>query len=108
MAIGYIVVALIIMIINIDLVAPVFATIFKSAFSIDSTFGGLIGTAIAWGVRRGIYSNEAGMWTGAHAAAAAEVDHPVEQGLVQAFFRLYRYDYRLFRYGIYYSRLKYL
>lgn len=61
MAIGYIVVALIIMIINIDLVAPVFATIFKSAFSIDSTFGGLIGAAIAWGVRRGIYSNEAGM-----------------------------------------------
>ncbi len=85
MAAGYIVVALIIMILNVDLVPSVFALIFKSAFALDSTFGGLIGAAIAWGVRRGIYSNEAGMGTGAHAAAAAEVDHPVEQGLVQSF-----------------------
>lgn len=85
MAAGYIIVALIIMIMNIHVVPEVFALIFKSAFALDSTFGGLIGAAIAWGVRRGIYSNEAGMGTGAHAAAAAEVDHPVEQGLVQSF-----------------------
>lgn len=85
MAAGYIIVALIIMIMNIDLVPTIFTLIFKSAFALDSTFGGLIGAAIAWGVRRGIYSNEAGMGTGAHAAAAAEVDHPVEQGLVQSF-----------------------
>ena len=44
-----------------------------------------VGAAIGWGVRRGIYSNEAGQGTGGHAAAAAEVDHPAQQGLVQAF-----------------------
>lgn len=85
MAIGYLLVALIIMILNIDAVPAVFALIFKSAFAFDATFGGIIGAAIAYGVRRGIYSNEAGMGTGAHASAAAEVNHPVEQGLVQAF-----------------------
>ncbi|MGM8212509.1 alanine/glycine:cation symporter family protein [Virgibacillus sp. W0430] len=85
MAVAYIITALIIMIVNIDAVPAVFGLIFKSAFALDSTFGGLVGAAIAWGVRRGIYSNEAGMGTGAHASAAAEVDHPVEQGLVQSF-----------------------
>jgi alanine or glycine:cation symporter, AGCS family len=52
---------------------------------LDSAFGGLIGMAISWGVKRGIYSNEAGQGTGAHPAAAAEVSHPAKQGLVQAF-----------------------
>ena len=85
MAAGYIIIALIIMILNIDYVPSVFQLIFSSAFALDSTFGGIVGAAIAYGVRRGIYSNEAGMGTGAHASAAAEVDHPVEQGLVQAF-----------------------
>ena len=51
----------------------------------DSAFGGIIGMAIMWGVKRGIFSNEAGQGTGAHAAAAAEVSHPVKQGLVQSF-----------------------
>lgn len=85
MAVAYLLVAVVIMIMNISAVPEVFALIVNSAFAFDSTFGGLIGAAVAWGVRRGIYSNEAGMGTGAHAAAAAEVDHPVEQGLVQAF-----------------------
>ncbi|MBX4341152.1 alanine:cation symporter family protein, partial [Mycobacterium tuberculosis] len=44
-----------------------------------------VGSAIMWGVKRGIYSNEAGQGTGAHPAAAAEVSHPAKQGLVQAF-----------------------
>jgi len=44
-----------------------------------------VGAAIGWGVKRGVYSNEAGQGTGPHAAAAAEVDHPAQQGLVQAF-----------------------
>src|SRR5690606_40466504 len=57
----------------------------SSAFSLDATFGGIIGTAISWGVKRGIYSNEAGQGTGPHAAAAAHVKHPAQQGLVQAF-----------------------
>jgi AGCS family alanine or glycine:cation symporter len=44
-----------------------------------------VGAAVGWGVKRGIYSNEAGQGTGPHAAAAAEVEHPAQQGLVQAF-----------------------
>lgn len=85
MALGYIIVSLIIVFINIEKVPEVFALIFKSAFGAHATFGGLIGSAIAWGVKRGIYSNEAGQGTGAHAAGAAEVSHPAKQGLVQAF-----------------------
>lgn len=61
------------------------ALIFKSAFGADSAFGGIVGSAVSWGVKRGIYSNEAGQGTGPHAAAAAEVSHPAKQGLVQAF-----------------------
>lgn len=45
----------------------------------------MIGLAVQWGVKRGVYSNEAGQGTGPHAAAAAEVAHPAEQGYVQAF-----------------------
>lgn len=85
MALGYILVSLIIVFINIDKVPEVFGLIFRSAFGADSMFGGLLGSAIAWGVKRGIYSNEAGQGTGAHAAGAAEVSHPAKQGLVQAF-----------------------
>ncbi|WP_210366818.1 alanine/glycine:cation symporter family protein [Bacillus sp. REN3] len=85
MAVGYIVVALVIIGMNIAEVPGVFALIFKSAFGADSMFGGILGSAIAWGVKRGIYSNEAGQGTGPHAAAAAEVSHPAKQGLVQAF-----------------------
>jgi alanine or glycine:cation symporter, AGCS family len=85
MAVGYILVALVIIGMNITEVPAVFALIFKSAFGADSMFGGILGSAIAWGVKRGIYSNEAGQGTGPHAAAAAEVSHPAKQGLVQAF-----------------------
>jgi alanine or glycine:cation symporter, AGCS family len=85
MAVGYILVALVIIAMNITELPAVFALIFKSAFGADSMFGGILGSAIAWGVKRGIYSNEAGQGTGAHAAAAAEVSHPAKQGLVQAF-----------------------
>jgi alanine or glycine:cation symporter, AGCS family len=51
----------------------------------DAAFGGILGAAITWGVKRGIYSNEAGQGTAPHAAAAAEVSHPAKQGIVQAF-----------------------
>lgn len=85
MAGGYILMAVFIIAINIQEVPAVFALIFESAFGIDSTFGGIVGSAIAWGVKRGIYSNEAGQGTAPHAAAAAEVDHPAQQGLAQAF-----------------------
>lgn len=85
MAIAYILVALVIIGINIEKVPSVFSLIFTSAFSSDAAFGAIIGQAIMWGVKRGIYSNEAGQGTGPMAAAAAEVSHPAKQGLVQAF-----------------------
>lgn len=85
MAISYIVMALIIIGLNIDKVPEMFSLILSSAFGADATFGGIVGSAISWGVQRGIYSNEAGQGTAPHAAAAAEVSHPYKQGLVQGF-----------------------
>jgi alanine or glycine:cation symporter, AGCS family len=85
MAIGYIIVALIIVALNISELPGVLKLIFSSAFGADAAFGGILGAAISWGVKRGIYSNEAGQGTAPHAAAAAEVSHPAKQGIVQAF-----------------------
>ncbi|MDZ5471230.1 alanine/glycine:cation symporter family protein [Bacillus sp. 31A1R] len=85
MAVGYILVALIIIFMNISQLPDIMALIFSSAFGQDAAFGGILGAAIAWGVKRGIYSNEAGQGTAPHAAAAAEVSHPAKQGIVQAF-----------------------
>lgn len=81
MALGYIVLALIVVFLHIDKVPGIFSLIISDAFTAQAGFG----AAIGWGVKRGIYSNEAGQGTGPHAAAAAEVDHPAQQGLVQAF-----------------------
>jgi alanine or glycine:cation symporter, AGCS family len=85
MALGYIIVALFIVFANITELPHVLSLIFRSAFGMDAAFGGILGAAISWGVKRGIYSNEAGQGTAPHAAAAAEVSHPAKQGLVQAF-----------------------
>ncbi|MDF2682101.1 MAG: sodium:alanine symporter [Brevibacillus sp.] len=85
MALGYILVALLIVFLNISEVPAMIALIFKSAFGAEAAFGGILGSAIMWGVKRGIYSNEAGQGTAPHAAAAAEVSHPAKQGIVQAF-----------------------
>ncbi len=85
MAAGYILVALIVLLANLPAIPGVFRLIFESAFGFGSAGGGMLGAAIAYGVRRGIYSNEAGQGTGPIVAAAAEVRHPAEQGLVQAF-----------------------
>ncbi|MBH9967574.1 sodium:alanine symporter [Bacillus sp. MKU004] len=84
MAVAYILLALVIVGMNIGEIPGVISLIFKSAFGADAAFGGIIGSAIAWGVKRGVYSNEAGQGTGPHHAAAAEVSHPAKQGLVQA------------------------
>ncbi len=84
MALAYIGVALVVILMNITAVPDVFILIFKSAFNQEAAFGGMIGAAIFWGVKRAIYSNEAGQGTGPHPAAAAEVSHPAKQGLVQA------------------------
>lgn len=85
MAQAYIVVALIIVGINWQQIPAIFSLIISSAFGMDSILGGLLGSAISWGVKRGIYSNEAGQGTGPHASSAAAVSHPAKQGLVQAF-----------------------
>ncbi|MDH3749452.1 MAG: alanine:cation symporter family protein, partial [Gammaproteobacteria bacterium] len=81
MALGYILMALIIIAMHISELPRVFMLIVTDAFG---PMAG-IGAAIGWGVKRGVYSNEAGQGTGPHAAAASEVQHPAQQGLVQAF-----------------------
>ena len=81
MALAYMIMALIIVFININQVPGILSLIFTDAFTAQAGFG----AAIGWGVKRGIYSNEAGQGTGPHASSAAEVDHPAQQGLVQAF-----------------------
>lgn len=85
MATAYILLAVVILVMNYDKVPGVFALIISSAFGAKATFAGIIGAMITIGVKRGVYSNEAGQGTGPHPAAAAEVSHPAKQGLVQAF-----------------------
>ena len=66
-------------------VPAMFGLIFSSALGLDSVYGGILGAAVAWGVRRAVYSTEIGTGSGAQASAAAHVSHPVKQGLAQAF-----------------------
>ncbi len=81
MALGYIVMALGIIGLHISELPAILSLIVTDAFT---PMAG-VGAAIGWGVKRGVYSNEAGQGTGPHAAAASEVQHPAQQGLVQAF-----------------------
>lgn len=85
MAIAYILIVLVIIAIDIDQLPGVISLVFKSAFNMEAGFGAVFGLAIQWGVKRGIYSNEAGQGTAPHIAAAANVSHPTKQGLVQSF-----------------------
>jgi AGCS family alanine or glycine:cation symporter len=85
MAISYVLIAVIATIINFDQLPEIFAMILSSAFGADATFGAMVGTAVTMGVKRGVFSNEAGQGTGPHPAAAAEAAHPANQGLVQSF-----------------------
>jgi len=85
MALAYIIVAVVIIFLNIGQLPHVMKLIFSSAFGFDAAFGAVLGMAIQWGVKRGVYSNEAGQGTGPHASSAAEVSHPAKQGLVQGF-----------------------
>ena len=83
MGVAYIVVALIVVVINIGYIPTVFATIFEEAFDFKAIFGAFAGSAMMQGIRRGLYSNEAGIGSAPNAAASANVSHPVKQGLVQ-------------------------
>ncbi|ANX14208.1 sodium:alanine symporter [Fictibacillus arsenicus] len=79
----YIILGLYVMATNISQVPAVFALIFKSAFGLEQAVGGGIGAAIMNGVKRGLFSNEAGMGSAPNAAATAVVSHPAKQGLIQ-------------------------
>lgn len=85
MALGYVIVTFIILFANISEVPAMFSLIITSAFGFDEAFGGMIGAAIAWGVKRAVFSNVAGVGEGTYSSAAAEVSHPAKQGLVQGF-----------------------
>ena len=84
MAIGYFLLALVIVVMNIQLVPHVLKVIVSSAFGLEQGVGGAIGATIMNGVKRGLFSNEAGEGSAPNVAATATVSHPVKQGLIQA------------------------
>ncbi|WP_141494586.1 alanine/glycine:cation symporter family protein [Kytococcus schroeteri] len=85
MAGAYILVGLAMMVLRAGDVPDMFGLIFRSAFGGEAMFGGMLGAVIMWGVKRAIYSSEVGTGSAAQASAAAEVSHPVKQGLAQGF-----------------------
>lgn len=84
MAIAYIILALVILVMNIRHFPEVMALIVQNAFGIHEVVGGSIGAALVMGIKRGLFSNEAGEGSTPNAAATASVSHPVKQGLIQA------------------------
>ena len=82
---AYIGVTIYVIVLQFDQVPGMLMTIVKSAFGLDQAFGGLIGSAIVMGVKRGVFANEAGLGSAPNVAAVAAVEHPVAQGVVQAF-----------------------
>lgn len=85
MAIAYVILMALILGANIEKIPALLALIISSAFGTHALFGGIVGTAIAWGVRRAVFSNVAGAGEATFSSAAAEVSHPAKQGLVQGF-----------------------
>ena len=84
MALGYIILALYIVISNITHLPDIFGIIIKNAFGFEQALGGGIGAALMQGIKRGLFSNEAGMGSAPNAAATAHVTHPAKQGFIQA------------------------
>ena len=83
MGIAYIAIALVIVFMNIGLLPDIFKTIFTEAFNFNAIFGGFSGSCVMFGIKRGLFSNEAGVGSAPNASASAQVNHPVKQGLVQ-------------------------
>ena len=83
MAVVYILIGIYTMLTNLSSIPHVFGMIFENAFSARSFAGGFAGSAVMIGIKRGLFSNEAGMGSAPNAAASADVDHPVKQGMVQ-------------------------
>ena len=79
----YILVALVLVILNAKMLPDVFRQIFVGAFDFHAIFGGFGGSCVMYGIKRGLFSNEAGVGSAPNAAASADIDHPVKQGLVQ-------------------------
>src|SRR5690606_28000607 len=85
MAVGYIVAAVVVLAANAPALPGAVWQILTSAFGAHAVFGGIVGSAVAWGVRRALFSNVAGVGEGTYGSAAADVSHPVKPGLVQGF-----------------------
>ncbi len=83
MAVGYIILAFTVVVLNITKLPSVFVLIFESAFGMEQVIGGGMGAAVIQGIKRGLFSNEAGMGSAPNAAATASTSHPVKQGLIQ-------------------------
>ena len=83
MGVLYVLMAVIALLLNARNIGPMFAMIFSNAFDFQAIFGGFMGSCLMYGFKRGLYSNEAGMGSAPNAAAAADVSHPSQQGLVQ-------------------------
>ncbi len=79
----YLILGLLIIILNIGEIPSVISSIMSSAFDFRSIFGGFTGSCMVYGIKRGLFSNEAGMGSAPNASASAEVSHPVKQGLAQ-------------------------
>ncbi len=83
MGFAYVAVALIIILLNYQNIPAMFGLIFENAFDFQSIFGGVAGSCMVYGIKRGLFSNEAGVGSAPNASASANVSHPVKQGLVQ-------------------------
>ncbi len=83
MGVAYVLVSLLIIIMNITSLPTVFAEIFKGAFDFEAIFGGFSGSCVMYGIKRGLFSNEAGVGSAPNASASADTTHPAKQGLVQ-------------------------
>lgn len=83
MGVAYVIISLIVIFRNITRIPSMFAMIFEDAFNFKAIFGGMAGSCLIYGVKRGLYSNEAGVGSAPNASASAKVSHPAKQGLVQ-------------------------
>lgn len=83
MGISYVLVSLVIIFVHFTNIPKMFILIFNNAFNFKAIFGGLSGSCLVYGIKRGLYSNEAGVGSAPNASASADVTHPVKQGLVQ-------------------------
>jgi len=83
MGVSYVIVALIVILFNYQNIPSMFILIFQDAFDFKSIAGGIVGSCLVYGIKRGLFSNEAGVGSAPNASASANVSHPVKQGLVQ-------------------------